>query len=229
VARVLLGALASDVRGSVGGATFQRSANGLTLKAKTSPVNPRTTSQSSNRSAMFYLQTLWLALTADQRTAWSHWAQFQNLSTGQLNTSRMSGQQAFMQINRYRLMTGKTVISDPVFTPYNLPSSSIEFQSSGATMNIVFPSQTNGEAYVPLVFSSFVLSPGRTSRPHGVRFVALDNVTGNITWLATLPYTQLFGTLPTEEDRLWVQYGFQQVDNGCLSVFTQQIVTVQDL
>jgi len=175
---------------------------------------------------MFDLQTKWIGLTAAQRNAWSQWAQYQNLSTGRIVTARMSGQQAYMQANRYRLLSLLEIQDDPEFTPYSLPASGISIDAGLGSLTFVFPDQSSSSAYRPIVLSSFTLSPARNSRPPGTRHLVLNTPIDDQTWNAYAAYVALFGTNTIAGARLWIQYGFIQISNSTLSAFTSLVVTV---
>lgn len=76
MARVQTSGLITDIRGSVGGGTFQNSRAGLVLKQKCHNVNRRTNELSSHRAILYQLQVEWASLTPDEQSAWQTHALF---------------------------------------------------------------------------------------------------------------------------------------------------------
>lgn len=226
MARVQVGPIVSDLRGKVGGNILQRSAHGLTLRALHKPVNPRTPLQATMRADMARLQMAWQQLTDNQRTAWSRWAEFQNLLTGKFIQAAQTGQQTFIQVNRYRLLTGQALLEDPVFTPYSQPIPTLALDNAGANLTATFDGMLDSSLYAPILFLSFPLTPTRNAKPAGVRYLnPVSNVT-DTTWTYGQSYIDAFGALPDDNARLWAQFGVQQIDNGALSIFQSTIVVV---
>lgn len=226
MARILPGAAISDIRGKVGGSVFQRSAQGLTMRAKTSPINPRSIAQSSQRSLTASLQTTWQQLEADDRVAWESWSIFQGLTVGQFSTSGMSGQQAFILVNTYLLLQGVAGLTSPIFTPYNLPTSLAELVTDTDNLSILFPDMPDEATYTPIVRISLPLQPARNAKPAGTRLLLPTGIRIAQNWSITDAYKSRFGFIPSENDILWVEYGFQQIDNGTLSIFAQTKLVV---
>jgi hypothetical protein len=221
MARVMTSAIVSDVRGKVGGSVFQRSAQGLSLRTHTTPVNTRTASQMSNRSMLYQLQVAWMALSADARLSWDAWSQYQNLSTGYFSTSKMTGQQAYIQLNRYRLMLGLARLDAPVFTPYDLPLFSITLSANDGNLTIDFVGMTDHTAYYPIIRFSSIIPPSRNNTSVPLRFVAGSWAATQI-WAFGVNYITVFGHTPVTGERLILETGVLQTSNSTLSVFTKQ-------
>ena len=75
MASIKLGALASDIRGSVGGTVFSRNNGGAYAKQRTKGTDPNTSGQQVMRSIMASMFTLWSAVTAAIRADWAVYAQ----------------------------------------------------------------------------------------------------------------------------------------------------------
>lgn len=74
MATIKLGAIASDIRGSIGGTVFSRNGGGAYAKARTKGTDPNTALQQVVRSIMSGLIGAWAALTADVRADWAVYA-----------------------------------------------------------------------------------------------------------------------------------------------------------
>jgi len=71
MAIILLGGGVTDIRGSIGGTTFARNAGGAYIRARTKPVNPRSTLQEHMRTVLNFCSKRWSeTLNNIQRLAW---------------------------------------------------------------------------------------------------------------------------------------------------------------
>jgi hypothetical protein len=226
MAQIITGGLVSDLRGSIGGLTFQRSASGLTVKAKTSPVQPTSAARSKSRSQLATLQNSWQNLTVTERQNWSTWAQYQNIRNRSFGGAVLSGQQAFMQMNRYRLLTEQTVVTTPVFTPYTLPILTLSLTSSAGVFLAAFLDMTDSSAYFPVLLMSGPIRAARNARPSNLRYVGTDEAIDDQHWDISDHYAAAFGQVPPSGSRVFVTYMIQQVSNGALSPQLSQAIDI---
>ncbi|GAH72801.1 unnamed protein product, partial [marine sediment metagenome] len=71
MALVLTGGGVADIRGSIGGITYSRSAAGLIARNRVKPVNPRSSRQVSARARISVLTERWNGtVTEQQRADW---------------------------------------------------------------------------------------------------------------------------------------------------------------
>lgn len=112
MALVLLGGGIADMRGSIGGTTFARSAAGNYARARMKPVNPRTTLQNTRRAEVAYLAKYWSdQLTEQQRTDWRAYATATNWQNKLGQSIQINGLAAFMRLNVLERMTPSAVIA----------------------------------------------------------------------------------------------------------------------
>jgi hypothetical protein len=226
MARAQLGAILSDLRGKVGGGIFQRSAQGLTLRTATTPINAQSATQQSNRAQMFSLQQSWGALSEDTRTSWEAWASYQGITIGTYVTAATSGQLAYIQVNRYRLATGLAVLSSPVFTPYSQPSPTLSLRLVTAVFTLRLTGMQDEDLYRPILQLSNRLPPARNARPNNVALMVPFVSEGATDWTITAPFLAAYGAQAPVGARLWYSLMVQQVDNGALSIQTQGVTPI---
>jgi hypothetical protein len=170
---------------------------------------------------VFQLQIAWQALTDSQRKSWAAWADYQAISVGQFVVGSISGQQAFLQLNRYRLLQAQAILSTPIFLPYTLPSPTLALDRYTGPLYMHLSLSVAETTYKPFLYLSPPLPPARESRPNFVRLmVPLTFVSGSI-WSVQAPYITAFGAIPDVGKKVWYQLGLQQTDCGALSIFTQ--------
>ena len=213
MARIQMGGIVTDIRGKVGGTVFQNSASGLIMKNKSTPVNKLTTAQSDQRIALANTQATWQSLSDLRRSSWSHWAIYQNLSSGLFKKTVLSGQQAFNQINLYLSMIGENPVLDPIFSPYTLGP--LDWSDVDITVNyirLVAHSDALSNTYYLIPKLSLVMSPSRLSQPSNLKFCMPTILTSKI-WDITDSYVKVFGQLPPITGSLWIEWFLIQKSN----------------
>lgn len=117
MAIIALSGLITDIRGSVGGTTFQRSGAGLIMRNKPQTVGQGTNSQSIQRVYQSQLNEQWLLLTDAQRLLWLQFSNYVNGNGRSINKSSTSnaGKMHFIAINHKLLQYGKSIILEPTF------------------------------------------------------------------------------------------------------------------
>lgn len=108
-------------RGSVGGITFTANQfQQLIMRAKTSPVNPSSSVQSSIRSAFAQSCSRWGILTDAQRTAWNDYADTLQY-TGPLGPYTMPGRQVMVG-NLTLMLYGNNYLGTPLTPIWTAPT-----------------------------------------------------------------------------------------------------------
>jgi len=100
MARILLGPMVADARGKEGGIVFSRNAAGHYIRAKVSPVQPRTPAQLTVREAVTYCSQVWRdVLTPTLRLAWDKYASSTPLTNCFSHNYTTSGLAMFLRYN----------------------------------------------------------------------------------------------------------------------------------
>ena len=126
MALIKLGALVSNISGSIGGTTFARNRGGAYIRNRTVPLNPQSPRQTLVRQVFGQLSNVWSTiLTATQRTAWELYASNVPLTNALGEDRNVSGINMFSRGNALLLDTagvrvdaGPTIFTQgPSFTP----------------------------------------------------------------------------------------------------------------
>lgn len=126
MALIKLGALVSEVRGSIGGVVFARNRGGAYIRNRSIPLNPQSVRQSAVRQVFGQLSNIWsTSLTAAQRTAWEVYASNVPLPNSLGENRNVSGINMYSRGNALILDTagtreddGPTIFTQgPSFTP----------------------------------------------------------------------------------------------------------------
>jgi len=103
----------SEIRGSVNGVTYSRNRYGLYARSKASPVQPRTPAQSERRAQLTVLSQRWRTLDESLRAEWRALADELTRSDALGLTYRLSGLQAYLQMNLWRALLGLAPQDNP--------------------------------------------------------------------------------------------------------------------
>lgn len=160
MAKINLGALAQDVRGSLAGTTFSRGRGGQIVRQKVSPVQPRTDRQLAQRAIFSAASQGWRTLTDAQRAAWNVYATNHKVVDVFGMARILAGVAAYTMIQSTRQTAGLAIVADPpvdVVPGVNADSAA----AVGATKTVTVTFAVNpavGALY--LVFTTAGLSPG---------------------------------------------------------------------
>lgn len=105
-----------NITGSIGALTFSRSRAGAVIRRRSVPCQPQSQSQMVVRAAWAQCGNFWLQLAGDKRTAWQEWADAHHVVSSQGESVRLTGQQAWTQLQtRIQLMHTTPLINPPSF------------------------------------------------------------------------------------------------------------------
>jgi len=122
MAKIKLGALAQDVRGSIAGNTFARNKGGSYVRQKSSPTQPRTIRQLEQRAILSNVSGAWKALTDEVRNAWNVFAANNPITNVFGDSILLSGHGAYVQVNSLRLTIGLASSDTPPVTGGAVPA-----------------------------------------------------------------------------------------------------------
>jgi hypothetical protein len=103
----------SEIRGSVNGVTYARNRFGQYARAKASPVQPRTPAQTERRAQLTVLSQRWRGLPETNRAEWRAFGDELTRSDTLGLTYRLTGLQAYLQVNLWRALLGLAPIDNP--------------------------------------------------------------------------------------------------------------------
>lgn len=210
--------LVSDIRGSIAGNTFQRSAGGLTVRKKPMPVGRGSNQQLAQRSIIAQLNFLWNNLSDADRQVWSSFAIFNNgaSKTNRQRSTANNGKTQFFAVNSWLLIYGKPYIPTPtIVTPPAQPVPCPPFYNISANLGVSsYDLDTTREILVVQV--SLPQSPSTVTANTGFRTLVYTMVDGTIQdWSAA--YLSTFGVPLTFGKRYWIQLIVVDFVSGAIS------------
>lgn len=115
MARIHYSAIVSSVSGSVGGATFQRSRYGATLKTKQIGVNKQSLNQQVAKTSMSAIQNTWRSMSQSQRDMYGKFSVFSAQKCKHNPSVLLDGYSLFLKYNLIRSHAGLLPLTDFVF------------------------------------------------------------------------------------------------------------------
>lgn len=196
MARVKYGPLVSEISGSVGGSTFQKSLYGNTLRNKPIPINKRTPGQINIRAFLQQLHSAWRTLSDDQRTQWNRFINFSGQTIRRDRGVLLSGHDLFIKYNLAKLIIGDAILSVPTYSP--MPIVPVPEGTIGVDVGAMGWALTAAYDDDAVFFILKLSSPRLSSRsfsPQGIRYMAVT-FDGLAAIDLHLAYPAVFGFIP---------------------------------
>lgn len=145
MALIQVGAGVTDIRGSIGGTTYSRSAAGLIARARRKGVNPNTPAQTSARARVSLLAEAWNStLTAQQRADWRDYAAGTPGTNKLGQTITLSGLNMFIAVNAIRRECALALVAAAPLELGMAVSTPLVFTASAATQQITLADPVSG-------------------------------------------------------------------------------------
>jgi hypothetical protein len=200
MARIKLGPLITDIAGSVGGATFQRSRFGMTMRAKPLPLYSETPAQYTIRRLIIFLQYSWQGLTNAERLQWNRFLDFSGQTIRRDRSIKLSGQTLYIKYQLWRLLYDQALLTEIAYSPmpdhYNFLKIS---RPEEPEYHLVFDGTVDVTKYF---FICKLTSPRRENQaynPRGLRWMDVIFYPTD-TYAITTSYIAAFGALPSVGD-----------------------------
>jgi hypothetical protein len=195
MARVKFGSIVSDVSGSVGSATFQKSLYGNTLRNKPRNSREPSVSQKQVRTIMMACQYGWQSLTADQRQLWDRFIAFSGQSIKRDRTVLTSGHSLYLKYNFIRYQTFGSLLSVPIFIAMPVFPILTGLSISAGELLISFTANYATNNGFPFIKLSNPRKPSLSFSPSGLRFMP-TTYHDAISYYLSASYRSAFGALP---------------------------------
>lgn len=226
MARIIYGALAESIRGSIGGTTFQKNAYGYTIKKKPNMIHPNTSWQQAQKIVFMKAVMAWSQLTAAQRLDWEAWASTYPQYAKHNAASQLSGFAVFVRQHCHRFLAGLDVDTNPTYTVYAASVGAMALSQAAGVLYSDYTDSTGTEEYWVNIFLSYPMSACQNFIGTKTRFFRrvsnLDDGGYNITNL----WTAKFGAIPAVGQQLAWRLVYYGSDNGQVLADQKGILTV---
>jgi hypothetical protein len=192
MARIRYGSIVSDVSGSIGSATFQKSLYGNTLRSK--PLNNRTATakQQLIRSYMQACQAGWRALSSANRNQWNQFIAFSGQSINRDRNILITGHALFLKWNFARLVNGLAIVSTLVYSGAPQWPNLTTIRTDGDVMIFDFDQNLNTLQVFPTFFLSNCSDIENSFSASGLRHISAMSV-GGVYMFGYNNYLNVFG------------------------------------
>lgn len=143
MARVTYGAMITDIKGSVGGFTFQSNKSGTIVRLKPTMSKISTPIQTLAQSGFSSFLAAWQQLTLSQQVAWNDFADLHTRSNAYGEVKVLTGANWYMSINYNRQRMGLSILDNPptYLLPTGPTSYTIDLNSSTIEIDFDTPFQ----------------------------------------------------------------------------------------
>lgn len=203
--------LLAEARGSMAGATFSRNGNSAYVRARATPVNPRTPGQTVSRDRLNSISTNWRSLTATERASWIALAKTVPYVNSLGESAFYSGFQLFMKNNLILSAVGSPAVRLAPATAPTFPGvdmSALFGEQDAITPGLFTLSVNSGNASLPAgmvmaMETTYAMSAGKSFiaksqyRPAGLLTLSATNpldLTPNFTGVFGLPTVSFIGS-----------------------------------
>jgi len=128
MARIVYSALIDNIRGSVGGTTFQKNAYGYTVKHKPNMIKPWTSDQLARQIAFSRAVKAWKQASTQTRNNWDSWAVTNPQYSKHNPNAVLSGFACFVKWHTQNFLDGAGYVdTNPSLTIPDAPTISLKF------------------------------------------------------------------------------------------------------
>lgn len=154
MARVIYSALVTEIKGSVGGTTFQRNAYGFTIKNKPAMINPKSDRQNRSKKYLSITTQYWRQLTDSSRASWAAFANTYPQYSKHNSNSQLSGFAVFVKWHTAKFLSVDAVnalIEFPSFVVPASASATFTLRSNAERLFADFEIATGGNTWSHLI------------------------------------------------------------------------------
>lgn len=198
MARVTYGALVTEIKGSIGGSTFQSNAYGFTMKNKPNMVKPNTEDQERSKLIFSVATKSWVSMSSSGRTNWNTFANTYPQYAKNNPSSQLSGYAAFVKWHAaYFLGYGvdSPVDTSPVTTMPAIDTVTCTLVNAASVLTLNLDWVNGGEDWSDNIYITRAFLESQNFVGTQARFLVRKTNSDDSVNVTAL-YTALFGGLP---------------------------------
>jgi hypothetical protein len=212
---IKMGAIVTDVRGSLGGHTFSRNTYGPIARTKVTPVNRSTTAQQLVRGLFTAIAQAWRGLTDAQRAGWNSLAQEVTRTNIFGDSSKLTSFNLFLRLNRNITNLGGAIILDAPAKPTltSITSLTLVAKVAAGLVTLAYAPTPVPAGFDLVISATPQMSPGISFVKSEYRKLAVVAAAAASPYVATTAYAAMFGT-PVLGNRIFFQAKLVHIASG---------------
>lgn len=198
MAIIKYGALATEIRGSVGGTTFQSNKYGFTVKNKAKMVLPASNGQNRTKVGVSMMSKAWASISQTGRDNWDTFAANFPQYSKKDPTAQLSGQAAFLKWHLASYLVNGVATPFDTVPGLAIPADdnpSVTIQRSGSTLLLNVTYSPNTGNWQANYFMSRIVTESQKFIGTKTRFITGGTALSGSTNITSI-WTPLFGRLP---------------------------------
>jgi hypothetical protein len=204
MARIVYGALATEIRGSIGGTTFQGNAYGFSVKNKANMARLQSERQREAHRRLDYVVKGWQQISQEQRDKWTAWAIAHPVQASNNPSAILDGYGYWLKYNLMHTMWVSTYLAAPNEGTLSLPSLTPYVNNSAGVLAInPVPSFEASAIFFNLYMSPPIPPTKGFSDSYTRAIIVLPVTSGNAD--ITSYYNAVFGSIPPSGSRIMVE------------------------
>lgn len=205
MARIKTSALITEIAGSVGGSTFQRTKSGLILKNKPKGFHGNTVNRSVRTNLMHSLQHEWISLTDRHRRTWQIMSVYAKIPQKNNPDKYLSGHQMYLKYNYYRLLTGLSIENSCKFSFSAVSKIIINVEFAVGIFSVTASRNFDPTKEFLVFMATYPLSSSINNPGSRYRYVATVCGVSNLVDIRAT-YSSVFGRVPVVGEYLCFKY-----------------------
>jgi len=195
MASIKLSPLLQTIRGSIGGATFQRSRSGHTLRKKPLPLYSAKPNQLKCRAYMMQVHYAWQSLTQTQRNFWIRLNLYVTSKSRRDYDIPLIAHELYLKYQFLRLLTGQSLLTSFKLVP--MPAIPVSWYLYRLTTYFYFmlPVTIDSSALWFVLKLSYKRLATQNYNSSGIKHILIPVSSSNIYNFAAA-YLSVFGALP---------------------------------
>jgi hypothetical protein len=205
MARIKYGSIATEIRGSIGGTTFQGNAYGFTVKNKANMARLQSVSQNEKHRIVTEISQRWFIITQAQRDHWNAFALAHPVPAKHNSDAVLTGYTYFLKYNLIRCNSGVSPLDEPTDGTITLP---VVYPSVRLDSPYLWWNNNAGGVYLDWAFNCYLSPPQKATQSYNMsktRYMAHGNITAGDVQVDA-GYKSFFGVLPAVGDILFAEF-----------------------
>jgi hypothetical protein len=207
MASITYNPIVSNIRGSVGNATFQRGQAGYIIRHKPFSSKSPSSSQSLHRNLILQIHNEWHSLTPEQVSRWNNFSSYYKTFANKNPSVLISGYALFLKHNFLLLCAGNAMLLSIVYNQNIFANPSGSSYMGAGTFGYDLDDAFNQTSWVVLLKVTPPL-PFRTATPQKYFRVIIPTVISSFQLEIYTQYLSLFGRMPTHNEFVYFSIQF---------------------